>query len=322
MPSVIMGAYVSSHGGSMAADKPYVVVIGGANIDIAGRATAGLVPYDSNLGTVRLSHGGVGRNIAHNLALLGTDVQLIAPFGSDALADELTRGCLEARIGIEHAFLVPGAASSTYLFVMDAAGEMQLAINDMDIIKHLTIERLRERLDLIDAAAVCVIDANLEPSVLDWVAGNVHVPLFSDPISCAKAPRLANVIGRLHSFKPNRFEAQELTGTDDMDEAAEKLLATGLTRAFISLGRKGVLCAEGDARLFIERRPFGEVVNATGAGDSMMAALVWAHLNGMGLREAACAGLAAASIAIESPETVSPQMSEELLRTRMEGYLL
>ena len=53
----------------------YAVVVGGVNVDIGGRSFAPLVEADSNPGAVTVSLGGVGRNIAHNLALLGTDVR-------------------------------------------------------------------------------------------------------------------------------------------------------------------------------------------------------------------------------------------------------
>ena len=45
-----------------------VCVIGGANADIIATSFKAFVPGDSNPGTVRLTAGGVGRNIAHNLA--------------------------------------------------------------------------------------------------------------------------------------------------------------------------------------------------------------------------------------------------------------
>ena len=51
--------------------SPYIAVVGGVNIDIGGRSDAPLVAGDSNPGRIRSSLGGVGRNIAHNLALLG-----------------------------------------------------------------------------------------------------------------------------------------------------------------------------------------------------------------------------------------------------------
>ncbi len=296
----------------------YVVVIGAANMDIAGKAGGALVAHDSNLGTVRMSYGGVGRNIAHNLALLGCEVHLVAPFGEDALADELTRGCLDAGIHMEHSFRVNGAATSTYLYIMDADGEMQVAINDMDIVSQITRERIEERLDLIQGAQVCVVDANLEPEVLSWICDHVSVPIFSDPISCAKAPRLQGVIGRLHSLKPNHIEAEFLTGCAEPEDAARKLLETGLERAFVSHGAKGLVCAQGDVVVRLGRAP-GTVANATGAGDAMMAGLIWAHLEGMELVDAGRAGLAAAAICIESDQTVSPAMSAAALVERMGG---
>ena len=61
----------------------YVVVIGGVNVDIGGKSHAPLVAADSNPGSVRVSLGGVGRNIAHNLSLMGTDVRMLTAYGDD-----------------------------------------------------------------------------------------------------------------------------------------------------------------------------------------------------------------------------------------------
>ena len=56
---------------------PYVTVVGGVNVDIGGQPAGALVPQDSNPGTVGMSLGGVGRNIAHNMSLLGLDVRMV-----------------------------------------------------------------------------------------------------------------------------------------------------------------------------------------------------------------------------------------------------
>lgn len=301
------------------ASGPYVVVVGGANIDIAGRPASALVPRDSNIGTVRLSPGGVGRNIAHNLALLGTDVRLVTAFGEDAQADSLVEGCREAGIDLTHSFVVPGCATSTYLYVTDEHGEMEAAINDMAILEQLTPERLERCLPLMESAEVVVVDTNLPARTLAWIAEHVSVPLFCDPISTAKAARIAPVMGRLHTLKPNLLEARslaELGAKADASEAAQRLLSTGLQRAFVSLGAEGVFCATKDQAVHLPLLPC-HVVNTTGGGDAMMAGLVWAHLQGLGLQEAGRAGLAASAIAVESGETVSPQMSEAALLERM-----
>lgn len=301
--------------------RPYVVVIGGANMDICGRPTGEVVAGDSNLGTVRLSPGGVGRNIAHNLALLGVDVRLVTCFGEDAQADALVESCAVAGIDIAHSFAVAGGATSTYLYVTDAQGEMQVAINDMAILEQLTPERVAERLEVIQGAAAVVVDTNVPAETIRWIAEHVTRPLFCDPISTVKAQRVAAVLGSFCTLKPNRLEAETLSGvaiTDEasLGEAAAALLATGLGRAFVSLGSKGVLCAEKDQLVRLPLLPC-EVVNTTGGGDAMMAGLVWAYLQGFDLRESGLAGLAASAIAVESPETVSPAMSVAALEKRM-----
>ena len=55
----------------------YAAVVGGVNVDIGGRSFAPLVAADSNPGTVTVSLGGVGRNIAHNMCLMGIEVRLL-----------------------------------------------------------------------------------------------------------------------------------------------------------------------------------------------------------------------------------------------------
>ena len=44
-------------------EKPYIVGVGGANLDICGRAGGQILERDSNIGSIHLSSGGVCRNI-------------------------------------------------------------------------------------------------------------------------------------------------------------------------------------------------------------------------------------------------------------------
>lgn len=61
----------------------YVVVIGGTNIDLQGFPRKKLIMKDSNIGSVKISLGGVGRNIAENLTRLGFYTKLISIIGDD-----------------------------------------------------------------------------------------------------------------------------------------------------------------------------------------------------------------------------------------------
>ena len=128
---------------------PYVTVVGGVNMDIGGRSDRALVPQDSNPGTVSMSLGGVGRNIAHNMSLLELDVRLLTVFGDDANAQKIAASCGELGIDISQSPVVPGGRTSTYLFINDEKGDMALAVSDMVIYRHLTPQMLSQRQKLL-----------------------------------------------------------------------------------------------------------------------------------------------------------------------------
>ena len=300
----------------------YAVVVGGVNVDIGGRSFAPLVASDSNPGRVSLSLGGVGRNIAHNLSLMGTDVRLLTAYGDDLHGERVAASCAELGIDLSHALRIPGAATSTYLYLADDRGEMALAVSDMEICKKIPPAYLSGRLPLLQNAQVVGADANLPRESLEFLAENCTAPLFVDPVSTVKAEKLRPILSRIHTLKPNRLEAELLSGvpihgTADVAKAVDVLLDKGVHRVFVSLGPDGVYAAMGDARVTLPNIP-GSMVNTTGCGDAFMAALVWAYLEGMTLRDTALAGLAAGSIAMESPETINPAMSAAGLRSRMQ----
>lgn len=298
--------------------SPYVTVVGGMNMDIGGRPYKKLVAKDSNPGAVRMSPGGVGRNIAHNMSLLGLDVRLLTAFGDDVYAQKLAAVCGELGIDISQSPVIPGGHTSTYLFVNDESGDMQLAVSDMDIYDHLTPQVLQSRRQLLDGSQVVVLDTNLPAETVAWVAKNCRAPIFADPVSSAKAEKLRPVLGRLHTLKPNRIEAELLSGVAISDDAslrraADALLETGLHRVFISLGADGVFAADRGGQVLHLPAPEGNIVSTTGCGDSFMAALAWAYLQGSDLERSARAGLAASTITMASADTINPAMSEEAL---------
>ena len=307
--------------GYIVTSTPYAVVVGGVNMDIGGVPGQPLVPADSNPGRVRMSLGGVGRNIAHNMALLGVDTRMLTAFGDDLYAQRIAASCGELGIDISRSLQVPGGATSTYLFITDEQGDMALAVSDMDIYERLTPAFLASRIPFLSSAQVVVVDTNIPAESIRWLAENIQLPIFADPVSTAKAEKLRPVLGRLHTLKPNRLEAELLSGVaitdeDSLNRAADALLATDLRRVFISLGADGVFAADHSGRCHLPCLP-GEMVNTTGCGDAFMASIVWAYLEGTGLEDTARAGLAAAAIAMESGETINPAMSAEAVRRRM-----
>ena len=299
----------------------YAVVVGGVNVDIGGRSHAPLIAADSNPGTVSVSLGGVGRNIAHNVSLLGADVRLLAAYGDDLHGQQVESSCAGLGIDLSHGLKVSGGTTSTYLYLTDEQGEMALAVSDMSICEKITPEYLAEKSTVLDNARVVVADTNIPAESLRWLAENCAAPLFIDPVSTTKAEKIRGILGKVHTLKPNKLEAELLSGIPirnkaDLEKAAEKLLSTGLQRLFISLGGDGALAADETGCYWLKTIP-GNMVNTTGCGDAFMAALVWSYLEGLSLEDSARAGLAAGSIAMESEQTINPNMSAEALKQRL-----
>ncbi|MGG5050771.1 PfkB family carbohydrate kinase, partial [Escherichia coli] len=130
-------------------DKEYIITIGSANIDIAGYSYASLNYADSNPGKIKFTPGGVGRNIAHNLALLGKNSWLMSAVGDDFYGQSLLAQTTQSGVNVDKCLIVNGENTSSYLSLLDKTGEMLVAINDMTISEHISAEFLSQHIDFI-----------------------------------------------------------------------------------------------------------------------------------------------------------------------------
>ena len=286
-----------------------VTVIGGVNMDIGGSVAGELIMRDSNPGHVSIRPGGVGRNIAHNLRLLGLDVNLIAALGGDLYGEALLNSCRDLGICMDMTLVLPQERSSVYLYVTDGTGDMLLGLSDMDIVARLTPAYLAPLMQRINRSAAVVLDANLSEETILYLAEHCTAPMYADPVSTAKAPKLKGALHKLRAIKPNALEAQTLTGESDPEKAAQALLKSGVKRVFISLGAEGLLAVEGDqsCRTGLTLHEY-KAVNANGAGDAATTALVWAGVCGLDLEASARAAALAGAIVAASPETNTPEL--------------
>ena len=307
-------------------NKGYVVVIGAANIDIGGTPYRPLIPEDSNPGVIKMSYGGVARNIAHNLTLLGVDVELITAAGDDTLGMEMLKKCESIGLDTSLSVMVPGGSSSVYLFINDETGEMALALSHVDIVKHITPEYLESVSDVINSAKAVVADCNLSHESLLKLKEICKVPLYVDTVSVSHADKIKGHLDGIDTLKPNLLEAEFLSdmiieNEYDCLEAARALIDQGVRRVFISMGPDGMIAADKDHAILADRYP-ASVKSTTGAGDSAMAAIVWSSLNeeGDGLAAPAMAANAAASITISVDQTIHPGMSSELISNKIKEH--
>ena len=294
----------------------YITVIGGVNMDISAGMTAPFVPADSIPGHVSMSCGGVARNIAHNLLLMGDTVQLVSVFGGDVFGEMCWRECEHIGLDLTLSQRLEGQRNGLYLCVNDMFGEMRAAVADNDIIAHLTPDFLSSRLDDINGAAAVVADTNISTEALGYLIDHSTAPLLVDTVSTTKAPRVITALQQsatrhLHGLKLNLKEAQTVTGCDSAPDAAARLVAMGVRQVYITLGGDGVYCSDGERHQHYPAIPT-HVINTTGAGDAFMAGVVHALLRQEAFPECALTGLRAAHAALLSLQTVNPDINQYL----------
>ena len=241
-------------------------------MDIGAVSAAPLVARDSNPGRVTTSLGGVGRNIAHNLCLLGEQVSMVTVLGQDSFAQSVRENAADIGLDLTHSAVIPGGRTGTYLFIDGCDGDMALAVNDMGIYEHITPEFLRQRLDFINHAGLVVVETNLPEASLQWLCQHCTAPILADPVSTIKAPKLLPVLDKLTALKPNRMEAELLSGVPirdeaDIEKAAAALLDRGVEQVYISLSGDGLYAADRQGhsvRLPCPAAPFRPMPTAAG----------------------------------------------------------
>jgi pseudouridine kinase len=296
---------------------------------------------------VRLSPGGVARNVSENLARLGVDVSLITAVGDDPSGRELLEQAEAAGVDVQHALSVAGGRTGMYLGVLDLQGGLHIALDDMGLVRHLSPDYLRTKAAVIEQGRAIFLDANLSPESLEMVLGislRAGIPVAADPTSVSLAGNLRPHLKHLWLITPNAFEADVLcpdpvphevgvplqgapsrpplqgassgvlgaTSRDRALEAARRLVSQGVAIALVTMAEFGVGYASAETSGHVPAVKT-EIVDPTGAGDAQTAAVLFGLLNGIPLDESVQLGVAAAALTLRNSGSVAPDLSLERL---------
>ena len=294
----------------------YLTVIGGVNMDISAALTAPFVPADSVPGHVTLGCGGVARNIAHNLRLMGHEVKFVSVFGGETFGEMCWRECQAIGLDLTLSERCEGMRNGLYLCVNDQSGEMRAAVADTDIISCITPEFLEARITDINRSELVIADTNISTEAITYLIDHCTVPLMVDTVSTAKAPRVIKALQQsqvkhLHALKLNLQEAQAVTHCDTAKGAADQLTALGVEQVYITLGSNGVYCSDGEHHEHMKAIPT-RVINTTGAGDAFIAGVAHAQMCQVPFPNCAQMGLKAAHATLLSLQTVNPEIKNYL----------
>lgn len=268
------------------------MVIGGANVDIKAKTLNAHIAATSNPGSVSITAGGVGRNIAHNLARLGDGVSLLSAIGKDANGDMVLAATKAAGVNVYNIIRME-QPTGIYLVVLNSNGELITAVNDMRLLTPAMIESCQAE---IAAATLVVADCNL---VIECLSAIKAERLIIEPVSVPKSQRLLQILKQrqIYLATPNLDQIEALTGTRNPESAAKILHKLGLQYVVIHAGDQGSYASDGKSFAHIPSQA-KIIVDVTGAGDAATAGLVHGLLQNMPLAKAAEIGQEIAALVI------------------------
>jgi pseudouridine kinase len=301
-----------------------VTCIGGATVDRKYRSKEPVQPRTSNPVTSERSFGGVARNVAENIARLSVGSSLVSMLGQDENGRAIRADLMSLEIDTRHVMTSGDHATAEYVAVLQPNGDLAVGLADMAVFDALTpsvLHRIWPEL----ACSWIFADCNLpSPTLHDLVhrARGGSAMLCVDAVSAPKVMRLPGDLTGVGLLFLNLDEAQAFLRKPDArpDEAAAALLEHGAAQLILTLGPHGLIAADRSGLTRIGSIEV-QVVDATGAGDALIAGTLVALLKGASLTEAARMGTAAAALTLESPASVRPDLSLPLLEATLSRKL-
>lgn len=300
----------------------HVLVIGATLLDAKGKPLAGLEPGTSNPADLLITRGGTARNVAENLGRLGADVILLSAVGQDLIGDQLLAQTADAQVDVSHVLQEADHHTGAYLAVLEDDGSLSVALDDVRIMQVVTPGFLHRHRRLFRDALLVMMDGSLSPEAMIMVAklaAKYRVPLCADPSSARLAHKLRPFLPQLRLIVPNTIEAAAMLGIDlpgdDPDSGlilARQLVQAGVETAALTLPNYGISYATSDEVGYIPPR-YSRVVDNTGTGDAVTAAIMFGMLNDLPVIESLRLGAAAASLTVQTSDTVVRDLSLDML---------
>lgn len=186
------------------------------------------------------------------------------------------------------------------------------------------VEKLYAQIDRLQEGDMLVMAGSLPFGLPGGFYGELMQRLSGRKVLCivdtAGRELLQVLKWRPFLIKPNRDELGELFGVSirTRQEAipyARKLQEMGAVNVLVSLSGEGAVLAGGDGAVYESPAPSGKLVNAVGAGDSMVAGFLAGWLSGKGCRHAFYMGLAAGSASAFSENLAEKKAVDLLMET-------
>lgn len=291
-----------------------IALFGTIFMDLKGFAARAYDPLGRNVGDVKLIHGGVGRNVAENLSVLGASVVFASTLDDNGSGAEIVAR-LE-RHGVDTRYLrrAPENGMGMWLAILDETGELAGSISkapDFSLFETL-VDDCGAR--IVSEAAYIALEIDLTEAITRKVLAHAHAqgkPVFGIPGNLSVVLAHPDVLDGLECFICNDIEAAKLFGIGLYANPVEQLRPEierfvklrGLASMIVTMGEKGVVYyARGMEKAVYQKVEPVEMVDCTGAGDAFFSGVLASVARGQTLVQAIRLGMAVAAYTICSEE--------------------
>lgn len=296
-----------------------MVCFGGAAIDHSYRASVLLRRDTSNPARGRTGFGGVARNVAETLARLGIRSALVSAVGDDPAGRALVAQLASIGVDVSGTAVITGSATASYVAALDVDGSLALGLSDMAVLAALTPAAIAAARPLLGRSPWVFADCNLDAAALAAVADETARAgglLAVDAVSVAKATHVRDALDRLALLFLNADEARALVpdapASATPHELAASLVARGVGTVVLTRGGAGTIVRQ-PRRMIAVPAVTAERIDATGAGDALIAATLARLVDGDDVVQAVRIGTLAAALAVEVIGAVRPDLDPGLL---------
>ena len=308
-----------------------IVVIGDVFIDIKGYSTSPYIPAGRNAGTIQQIHGGVGRNVAEDIANVELEPVFVSAVDNDAMGEDVIQKLKRHKVETKYMRKAVNGMG-TWLAVFDHKGDVVASISKRP--DHKTIEKILDEYgdEIFREADSIAIEIDIDKEIVKKTfayAEKYNKDVYALVSNMTIAIERRDFIRKTACFVCNQQEAGILFSEDYEDKTPEELAEILSERVRSAKIRQMVVTMGGEGAVYVDQN--GEkgvypalkvdVVDTTGAGDAFFAGVCMGLTYGKTLREACGIGTRLSSTVICTSENICPRfMPEEFgLEKKYEG---
>lgn len=265
----------------------------------------------------QLLAGGKGINVSYvlkNLGFKSTALGFLAGFVGEEIKKRLTADGINADF-----FMIEDGISRINVKLKNIDGT-EINGRGPDI-KTYEVEELKAKINTLKEGDILILAGSIPQSMPDTIYMEIMDNLSGkgiDIVVDATKDLLMNVLSyKPFLIKPNNHELGEIFGVklqtrDSVIPYAKKLQEKGARNVLVSMAGAGAVLVAEDGTVYMSDAPKGTVINAVGAGDSMVAGFVAGYLEMHDYEYAFHKGLAAGSASAFSEQLATKEEVDTL----------